>query len=164
MQASLVVALACLACITSGFRLRGNRYIDCGSKLAEIVDVTVTPCDTLPCPLYRGENATITVQFKPREFACHSGHHDQRIDTGKAVVHGLVAGIPVPFPIEKDDMCSFTQPSCPLAANNLATYTYQLPVLQAYPKMRVTVKWELQDASKKDIICANIPVQIEDRK
>ena len=52
-----------------------------------------------------------------------------------AAVHGVLAGVPVPFPIDNNNACKDCGLTCPLAAGASATYTYQLPVKSAYPSV-----------------------------
>ncbi|KAA3669931.1 Niemann-Pick C2 protein, partial [Paragonimus westermani] len=121
-----------------------------GSQAGVLKSVDVVPCDTKPCTLYKKENAQIIITFSAK----------RRIDHGKVVVHGVIEGVPIPFPLDHTDMCEFTQPTCPLEpSGQVYTYSYSLPVKSTYPSIRLDVKWQLQD-NNEDIICALIPVQI----
>ncbi|TPP57927.1 Epididymal secretory protein E1 [Fasciola gigantica] len=153
MRIQLIIVLASLICIATSFRLHGTAFKDCGSQFAELMNVTVTPCDTTPCSLYRGEKAQVAITFRTKEV----------VKSGKATVHGIIARVPVPFPLDDKDLCKFTEPKCEIPADTVAVYTYSLPVLKEYPAIRLTVKWELKGEDESEIVCALIPVQIADR-
>ncbi|TPP67402.1 Epididymal secretory protein E1 [Fasciola gigantica] len=153
MKIQLIIFLASLICNVTSFRLQATAYKDCGSQLAELMNVTVTPCDTTPCSLYRGENAQLEITFRTKEV----------VKSGKAVVHAIVARVPAPFPLDDYDLCKFTEPKCEIPADTVALYTYSLPVLKEYPTWRATMKWELQTGDDREIVCVLIPVQVVDR-
>lgn len=82
------------------------------------------------------------------------------VDNVTTVVHGILMGVPVPFPLENPDACA-SDIKCPLKSGAPIHYSTKLPVLKQYPKTAVTVKWELQTADKQDIICLEIPAKIQ---
>ncbi|KAA0186711.1 Epididymal secretory protein E1 [Fasciolopsis buskii] len=94
-----------------------------GSNVGKLINVTVTPCDTKPCSLYRGEKAKVSITFQT----------NHPVKKGSSVVHGIIAHVPVPFPLDNDDLCTFTQPGCPISSESTAVYSYELPVLDIYP-------------------------------
>ena len=75
------------------------------------------------------------------------------------VVHGSVGGVEIPFRLDNPDACTLGV-QCPLQA---AKYEYvaSLPILKAYPKIKVMVKWELQDDKGNDVVCVKIPAKIQ---
>lgn len=52
------------------------------------------------------------------------------------VVHGIILGIDMPFPISNPDACLDSGVSCPLKKGNVYEYTATFPILKAYPKVR----------------------------
>ncbi|XP_014291239.1 NPC intracellular cholesterol transporter 2 homolog a [Halyomorpha halys] len=129
------------------------KFIDCGSKFGQFTDIAVTDCDppnTAYCKLNRGTNATLTVKFTPNED----------ITEVTAVVHGILGGVPIPFNLPNPNCCKESGLQCPLEKNQQYTYVATLPVLGSYPRVKVTVKWELQTNDKKDIICFELPAKI----
>ncbi|KAL0878740.1 hypothetical protein ABMA27_003788 [Loxostege sticticalis] len=126
-------------------------YTDCGSKLATVESVGVSGCadDAKECILKRNTNATITIDFTP----------SQDVSSIETEVHGVIMDLPVPFPISQPDACKGNGLSCPLKAGEKANYKTTLPVLKSYPKVRVTVKWELKN-SAGDLVCVMIPAKI----
>uniref|UniRef100_A0A6B2EAJ0 Putative major epididymal secretory protein he1 n=1 Tax=Phlebotomus kandelakii TaxID=1109342 RepID=A0A6B2EAJ0_9DIPT len=127
---------------------------NCGSKAGSFSKVEVTNCkidDGAPCVLKRNTNVTIMIEFTP----------DKECDELTAVVHGDLLGVDVPFPISNPNACQSSGVHCPVENGTTYSYTATLPVLKSYPKVKVNVKWELQDANKDDIVCVLIPAKIE---
>ncbi|XP_029454293.1 NPC intracellular cholesterol transporter 2 [Rhinatrema bivittatum] len=126
------------------------KFVDCGSVDGKIAAVNVTPCPSFPCPLIKGSNYTINVTFSSKIES----------QSSTAVVHGILAGLPVPFPIPEADGCK-SGISCPIHPGNSYTYLATMFVKSAYPSISLTVKWELADDTKKNLFCWEIPVRIQ---
>lgn len=54
--------------------------------------------------------------------------------TSKAVVHGIIAGVPVPYAIDNDNGCD-SGISCPIKTKQQYSYVTRLPVKQVYPSV-----------------------------
>ncbi|XP_034239324.1 NPC intracellular cholesterol transporter 2 homolog a-like [Thrips palmi] len=123
---------------------------DCAEAedLGKFIEAKVSGCteDDTKCPLMRGNNVTITIKFKS----------NKEIKAVQQVVHGVLAGVPVPFPLESPDACQNTGLTCPLVVGD-HTYNYGLFIKPVYPKVSVKVKWELLNEDKKQIVCLLIP-------
>lgn len=76
------------------------------------------------------------------------------------VVHGIIAGMDMPFPLQNPDAC-VSGVQCPIEESAKYEYQASLPILKAYPKIAVTVKWELKDEQGNDVICVKIPARIK---
>merc|ERR1712168_101752 len=81
--------------------------------------------------------------------------------TSKAVVHGVLGGIPLPFPIPNDDGCK-SNVHCPITNGATNVYENGISIQSAYPKVQVIVRWELKDEQGNDLFCFSIPAQIVD--
>lgn len=128
-------------------------YKDCGSTGPHVDRVLINGQDNKGVViLKRGQTANLTVEFTASE------------NTAKAtsVVHGIIAGIPVPFQIPDDNACDGMKPSCPIVTNQKYIYNASLDVKKIYPKMTLIVKWEITDDNGKDLICVVIPATISD--
>ncbi|BHF69908.1 Phosphatidylglycerol/phosphatidylinositol transfer protein [Sparganum proliferum] len=123
---------------------------DCGSKSGTFSAVDVTPCDSNPCTLYKGSYANLTITFKA----------DHAVKSGKASVHGIIAGVPIPFPIPDNDLCKFASPSCPLDAGTTHTYMYSLEVKKTYPSISLHIRWELKEDDGDFHICVQFPAKL----
>jgi Niemann-Pick C2 protein len=116
-----------------------------------VTRVEVAGCDQQDrCVLPGGSNITFSLNFIPN-VASH---------TLKAVVHGVIATIPVPFHVPNPDACKNSGLECPLIAGKEYHYSTTIPVLKSYPKMALSVKWELVTDKNQDTICIIIPAQI----
>lgn len=115
--------------------------------------VVVVGCDKDPvCSMKKGQNATFSVKFVANENSSKLS----------AVVHGIVAGIPVPFPLDNPDGCKDCGITCPIKNNNEYTYTTNIFVKTSYPSIKLVVRWELKDGESNDVFCIELPVQIVD--
>nr|XP_020446446.1 epididymal secretory protein E1 [Monopterus albus] len=125
------------------------KFVDCDSPSGKALIVDITPCDVQPCALHIGQSYTVNVTFSS---AVQS-------ETSKAYVYGMVAGIPVPFPIPENDGCK-SGVTCPIQMKQIYHYVATLPIKPEYPTIKVTVKWELSDANNQDLFCIKFPLQI----
>jgi len=128
------------------------QWKDCGSSKANISMVSVTNCDSTPvCILKQGSSYTISVHFTPSES----------VTSAKTVVHGVVEGIPVPFPVDNPDACKDCGMTCPVSSGTSVSYHSSIAVKSSYPKIKVVVKWEVKDQNSVDLACITLPAQIE---
>ncbi|CAL8286555.1 unnamed protein product [Lota lota] len=125
------------------------KYIDCGSAVGKVSMVDIKPCPNQPCQLHKGQSYSVNVTF-------NSAVESQ---TSKAIVHGVIAGVPIPFPIPIEDGCK-SGIACPIQKETNYNYVNDLPVKTEYPSIRLVVEWELRDDTGKDLFCIEFPVQI----
>ncbi|AWP16580.1 Epididymal secretory protein E1 isoform 7 [Scophthalmus maximus] len=111
--------------------------------------VDINPCASQPCQLHKGQSYGVNVTF-------HSAVESQ---TSTAVVHGVIAGVPIPFPIPMEDGCK-SGIQCPIQKQQYYHYVTALPVKTEYPAIKLVVEWELRDDNKQDLFCIKFPVQI----
>ncbi|XP_016101635.1 epididymal secretory protein E1 isoform X2 [Sinocyclocheilus grahami] len=102
------------------------KFVDCGSVEGKVTEVDIQPCSQQPCQLHKGQSYSVNVTFT-------SGVESK---TSAAVVHGVVAGIPVPFPIPQSDGCK-SGIQCPIEPQKTYSYVNQLPVKNEYPAVSV---------------------------
>ncbi|XP_078090472.1 NPC intracellular cholesterol transporter 2-like [Mustelus asterias] len=139
---------AALLALTALSQAQPVKFHDCGSKAEQII-VDVTPCPTLPCVLHKGQNYSVNVTFTSTTSS----------QTSEAVVHGILAGLPIPFHISNSDGCK-SGIQCPIRKMQKYNYINSFPIKDAYPSVELEVKWELKDDDKNDIFCWVIPVKI----
>ncbi|XP_057715538.1 NPC intracellular cholesterol transporter 2-like [Corythoichthys intestinalis] len=140
------IVLLCLMGLTCAEPVK---YLDCGSSTGKVTIVDITPCPAQPCQLHKGQSYSVNVTF-------NSAVQSQ---TSKAVVHGVIAGVPVPFPIPVADGCKCGI-SCPIQKQQSYHYVNQLPVKTDYPAIKLVVEWELRDDANQDLFCIKFPVAI----
>ncbi|MBN3292212.1 NPC2 protein, partial [Polypterus senegalus] len=125
------------------------KYADCGSKVGKIASVDILPCPTQPCILQKGKTYSVNVTF----------NSNVNSETSKAIVHGIIAGLPIPFPIPIDDGCK-SGIQCPMNKDQIYNYINELPVKPEYPSIKLVVQWELKDQTNTDYFCFRFPVEI----
>lgn len=141
------ILLLALAATT---RAEPLRFKDCGSKVGVIKEVNVSPCPTQPCELHKGQSYSVNVTFT-------SGTQSEN---SSASVYGILAGLPVFFPIPEADGCK-SGINCPIQKDKTYSYLNKLPVKSEYPSIKLVVKWELEDDKKQNLFCWEIPVEIK---
>lgn len=124
-------------------------FKDCGTTPGDLQDVKVTPCPTQPCHLQKGHCYSVNVTFTSSSNSKGS----------RAVVHGIVMGVPVAFALPEPDGCK-SGVKCPIEMGNTYSYVAKLPVQHSYPSIQLVVKWELRDDNDQSLFCWELPVQI----
>ncbi|CAC5376117.1 NPC2 [Mytilus coruscus] len=117
------------------------------------------------CQLLRNSSASISVTF-----ICNVNTTQV-----KSVVHGMIPGIPniflhllshdnekgIRFLGVKEDAClNNNVDHCNIKAGDTVQYTNTLPVDEDYPKLRLTVRWEIRDDKNRDLVCILLPTEI----
>ncbi|XP_060918658.1 NPC intracellular cholesterol transporter 2-like [Labrus mixtus] len=138
-----------LFCLMSFTCAEPVKFKDCGSATGKVAIVDISPCAVQPCQLKKGESYSVNVTFTS----------DVKSSTSTALVHGIIAGVPVPYPIPNEDGCK-SGIVCPIQPQQTYHYLNALPVKSAYPAIKLVVQWELKDETKKDLFCILFPVQI----
>merc|ERR1711970_763338 len=148
---TLIVLFAGCFVFADGFRLTAT-MLNCGSRATiDLSAIEISNCAGARCILTRGQRANLTIPFTPST--------DVTQLTTK--VHGIIAGIPVPFvlPSGEDDACKYT--GCPIQPNSQATFKYSLYVQPSFPPLNVVVKWELVDQSGETQVCIEFPATLK---
>ena len=57
------------------------------------------------------------------------------------MVHGILKGVPVPFPLPDDNACHFM--SCPISADTTIVYSAPFECEESYPEVRLNKKKHL---------------------
>ncbi|KAK3792341.1 hypothetical protein RRG08_046650 [Elysia crispata] len=120
---------------------------DCGSKLAKITSIDVQPCSAIPCPFKKGTTVDVTVEFEA----------SASLTKAESSVHGIIAGVPVPFPLKDKNACNNMK--CPIKSGDKVIYKNFVAVRKEYPGIEVMVKWEIV-TGKDTVLCFTVPVKI----
>jgi Niemann-Pick C2 protein len=62
----------------------------------------------------------------------------------KAVVHGIIVGLPIPFPIPNADGCKNSNLVCPLKSGQTYFYRDAIPVAAIYPSVSIPIFYAWQ--------------------
>jgi len=131
------------------------KWISCPDvkTLGVVQSLSIIGCESTPvCTLIKGKNASLEIDFTTTENS----------NAGTSVVHGIIAGIRVPFALSNPDVCKDSGVSCPLQTGTTYKYMTQIFVKTIYPSIKLKVQWEIQDDAGKDLICIELPAQISD--
>ncbi|GFX63309.1 NPC intracellular cholesterol transporter 2 [Trichonephila clavipes] len=121
------------------------------SKTGKVLNVQVTGCETSDvCEFKRGEKYNFDVSFESLTDSASL----------RAVIHGIVGGVAIPFPIQNANACEHSEIECPLQTGQTYNYGYEIEVRNTYPTLKADVKWELKDDKNQDVFCVQIPVQV----
>lgn len=153
MYKNTLFVVAFISVIASSIAIKWVGCDDASKKLVSNVQVSGCGGTDPECKIKKGTNATFTVDFTST---------DKTVTSAKAVVHGVLAGVPIPFPISNPDGCKNCGLTCPLKASTKYSYHDDIFVKPIYPLVDVTVKWELQDQSGADLWCVYVKVAIVD--
>merc|ERR1712026_379863 len=136
MSSAIAIFLGLLAVASAS-----SPFKDCGSK-AKVTSVDVNGCTKAPCLLPKGSDASTAVN---------------------TVVHGIIAGIPVPFSVPDGKACEtgHVNPACPLTVGTEHAYDIKLPVSSWYPSLRLNVRWQLQDENGAPLVCIIFPAMLK---
>ncbi|GFS39125.1 NPC intracellular cholesterol transporter 2 [Nephila pilipes] len=127
------------------------KLTDCGSKTGKILDVIITECESSDvCEFKRGESYYFEVSFKSLTDS----------ENLKTVIHGVIGGFPIPFPLPNANACEHSDVECPLQTDETYTYGFEFEVSNSYPKINADMKLELKDDENKDVVCVQVPVKI----
>ncbi|CDS39327.1 Niemann Pick C2 protein [Echinococcus multilocularis] len=141
---ALFVATSCHAAIP------GLEDCSTPSSRGKFIDGEITPCTTDPCALVKGRNTSITLKFISTDL----------VTAGRIVVHGIIAGIPVPFSLPDDNLCHFIQPGCTIQPNSTEQMDYSLYVKESYPSIQLAIKWQLVNELGVDLVCIKFPAKL----
>ena len=76
------------------------------------------------------------------------------------MIIGVIAGVPVPFPVPVPDACK-ANVKCPIGQGDTNLATLSIPVEKSYPSISLYVKIELNaDDQKEDYVCLEFPAAI----
>ena len=124
-------------------------YKDCGST-ARVTKVFSDDCASSVCKAKKGHSYKIQISYAP----------NKPVTAMQATLHGVIAGIPVPFPLPESDGCKLSGDSCPISAGTEVTFAEGLDVKSSYPAIKLVSRWELIDQDRGEVICVEIPVVI----
>ncbi|KAK3732977.1 hypothetical protein RRG08_002585 [Elysia crispata] len=125
-------------------------YKDCpNGDNGHATAVRISPCPSQPCSFNHGQTVNVEIDFTPRNDS----------DTLESKVYGILAGIPVSYPLPNADACKDSAITCPISKGQVLTYKSSFDVLQSYPKINVVVMWQL-NAGKSNQACFTFPMAI----
>jgi len=151
----MIAAIVFSAIVLSTVTCEQITYKDCRRDHghAHAMDVQMSPCPSMPCVFEKGMNVNVTISF--------TAQHDS--PTLAAKVYGIILGLDIPYPLPQGDACQNSNIQCPIVKGQRYTYHGTFPVLEAYPKIDVLVRWKLIVAHHVDETCFTFPMSIVDK-
>ncbi|KAF2349684.1 MD-2-related lipid-recognition domain [Trinorchestia longiramus] len=143
-----ITIFAAILCFASAVRIK-----NCGGKAdVDYKNIKITGCsrDNPYCIFKKNHTAQLSIPFAPKG----------EVTSLKAKVDGIIAGIPIPFPLPKAEACGESL-TCPIAPHTNVTYFEGLPVEPVYPSITLKVKWELVNQNGINEVCILIPVRLQ---
>ena len=144
-------------------------YKDCGSELGTVQLFEVTGCTTAPCKFSKGNTYSMNLTFlaKATSKSASVSIHGKRRSTPSLLSPltcsssiGVIAGVPVPFPIPESNACKLNV-KCPVNANDANIAQLSLAVLPSYPSISLYAKIEIKaDDQSQDYVCLQFPATI----
>lgn len=157
---SLLVTVLALSCLH--LYAEATVVKSCPSKKSLIPieenTIDISNCVKGPCKLKRKTKVAINQKFTPTED----------IKSLTTTVFAEVLSLPLPFiGVDGTSACDHifaedgeTKLGCPLKAGVPVVYRREFPILEIYPRMSLTVHWELQSRGSKSITCFEVPAKI----
>ncbi|KAL6434874.1 hypothetical protein ACFW04_005209 [Cataglyphis niger] len=130
-------------------------FEDCGSEIGKFNEISISSCDLSEekCSIIRDSNIHLSLKFTPS------------VDVSKieARAFGILANVPVPFPLEKPDVCNDANSgiNCPLKKDQEVEYKATFFVEKTIPALSLEVMWEFRNEKDEKIICVKYPVKIK---
>nr|XP_012215343.1 PREDICTED: protein NPC2 homolog [Linepithema humile] len=143
--------LCVLCCISSTLAFI---FEDCGSEVGKFNEVSISSCDLSQekCSLIRGTEIRVSLKFTPSK------------DVAKieARAFGVLLDVPVPFPLEKPELCKDPDSNlkCPLKKDQEVEYKASFSVDKKVPALSVDVMWEFRNQDDEKILCVKFPAKV----
>ncbi|KAJ8308875.1 hypothetical protein KUTeg_013749, partial [Tegillarca granosa] len=90
---------------------------------SNIKSVNISPCSDNPCIFHHNTTVKVEVTFTAQ----------MNSSSLKAQIYGIVAGIPVSFPMPNPDGCNKSGIACPISQGSEYTYQSVFNVIPSYP-------------------------------
>ncbi|XP_054157284.1 NPC intracellular cholesterol transporter 2-like [Oppia nitens] len=115
-------------------------------------EIIVTPCASLPCPLKRGTNATLSVKFEIPE------------DSEKlmAKMGIIVGGLRLSVPKFDANLCGGYGVTCPVTKGTHYRYNYTIAIGDDYPIFTTTLRLMAKDDQQNMVFCFKVPISFVD--
>ncbi|XP_014482265.1 PREDICTED: protein NPC2 homolog [Dinoponera quadriceps] len=147
----IAVAVALLCALSSTFAFS---FEDCGSEVGKFGDISISSCTTTDekCIFTRGNDIQVSLKFTPSKDT----------STVEARAFGVMLDVPVPFPLEKPDVCKDGGPGvkCPLTKDQEYEYTTTFAVDKAVPALSIDVLLQFINDNDEKLMCVKFPVKI----
>ncbi|XP_066589942.1 NPC intracellular cholesterol transporter 2 homolog a-like [Prorops nasuta] len=122
-------------------------------------NVEVSGCKNPPCKFKKGTEISMEQRFVA----------ERDVQDVKNAVHAVIAGVPLPFiGVDGTDACNLiynadgSPAGCPLTKDQEYLFKVSFPILPFYPKVPLTVHYELSGNDQNTVACFEVPAKITD--
>ena len=134
-------------------------FVDCGSHSFNVEKLDFSCEDGMPKPCKFKKGKTYRGNFSLTATA--------DVSNGTIVLHAIIGGASLPFPMDNPNICSDHNLSCPIKSGTKAVMTVQLTVPSLAPTVNLVAEFEIQPLSESstaiaDIMCVKFLAAIED--
>ncbi|XP_032685878.1 NPC intracellular cholesterol transporter 2 homolog a-like [Odontomachus brunneus] len=147
---AIMFALLCALSSTLAFN-----FEDCGSEIGKFGDITISSCtpSSKKCIVNRGDEAHMSVKFTP----------NKDISNLEVRIYTMLQNVPVPFPLEKPNMCKDSNSGikCPLKKDEEVEYKTTLVVDKDVPVLNVDIMLQFVNENDHKVICVKFPAKIK---
>ena len=134
-------------------------FVDCGSNsfTVEELDFDCEDGTPKPCKFNKGKTYNGNISLTATAD----------VSNGIIVLHAIVGGASLPFPLDKPNICSDHNLSCPIKSGTKAVMTVQLTVPSFAPVTGLIAEVEIQPVSESsttnaDFMCVKFLAEIQD--
>jgi len=129
-------------------------FEDCGSTSSDIKFSCSEGCDGDVMELKKGSDVDVELDFKP-------GHDANSLTNN--VIGILDGGMEMPYNVIIDeDFCKGLEGGCPISEGADSKFKTSLNILDSFPTIPVTIKWEVTCDQGNKVICLKIKSKIVD--
>ena len=128
------------------------KTVDCGSSLGKFSDLVIN-CDEGSEP----DNCKFSKNKKYAGSLKVTPNTD--INNATIVLHAIIGGATVPFPLPDKNLCEGHDVTCPLKAEQEVVPTISISVPSDAPPVKLTAKMEFQ-SNGKDLACVEFLAEI----
>ncbi|KAJ6644496.1 NPC intracellular cholesterol transporter 2 [Pseudolycoriella hygida] len=115
--------------------------------------IVIDGCNQTPCDVFQGSDALMYTDMRTERPANELRPQVFATALGQTIEYFL--------PPNQQNACDhLTVGSCPLSANEDATYRFSFPITPVYPPIPVTVELSLFDHTNQVVFCALIDIHV----
>ncbi|XP_051170505.1 NPC intracellular cholesterol transporter 2-like [Leptopilina boulardi] len=126
-------------------------FKECNKGQRPPTNLRINGCEDFPCKIYRGKN--ITAEW---DFIVNA---PTKALTPKVTAYVLETSVVYPF-AQKNACDTLINGECPLSKGDEVTYSLNMPVLSAYPKIKLSIQFEFFDDNGNVQVCFIVPSKV----
>ncbi|XP_022903651.1 NPC intracellular cholesterol transporter 2 [Onthophagus taurus] len=139
----VLVGISCVAAETPVY--------ECDNGLPLPSSTQVNDCEELPCPLVQGSLVEALISFKSEVYT--------EVLRPETIAYAL--GVEVNYPLDEPDGCkALVDRFCPIDEGETVKYKLQMPVLDIFPKINLSLKFTMFDENDDGMVCFMLDAKV----